>query len=58
MKWIKKLLYAIFGFIFGIFIAPITFVVLTLGLLLMLVGLAFCCLFLPFGMAIAWADEG
>ena len=44
LKWISKILYAILGFIVGIFFVPFIFVLFTMLLL-------FVCLVLPFYMA-------
>jgi hypothetical protein len=55
--WIFKLLAAILGIVFGIFLAPIAFVFFTFCLLLMWFGVALMCLVLPFYMGIEAMNE-
>lgn len=56
IKWALRILYAILGVIFGIFVAPIVFVFFTLCLLIMWIGVALMCLVLPFYMGVEAMD--
>lgn len=57
IKCLEKAVLAIVGIVLGIVIAPFMFALLTLGLLIMWIGVGILCLIMPFYFGVAAMEE-